>query len=98
MKESISIQVTVANRTYSLKMSAEEEKGIQKASVFINERLTELQKSHGIKDPQDMLAMLALQLAAENLNGKLVSETEGQESLTRINALNDKASAYLNSL
>lgn len=98
MKESISIQVQIANRSYSIKVSAEEEKRIQQAATMINERLAELQKSHGIKDPQDMLAMHSLQTISEQINRKLVSETEGQESLNRLNALNEKVGAYVNSI
>ena len=98
MKESISIQVQIANRTYSLKVSTDEEKGVQQVSESINKRLAELQKSHGIKDPQDTLAMLLLQIASEQLNRKLVPETEVQDSLKRINALNEKAGKYITSL
>ena len=98
MKESISIQVQIANRTYSLKVSPDEEKGIQKAAVLINERLSELQKNHGVKDGHDSLAMLTLQLASENLNGKSVSESEGKETLQRLNALQEKVGTYINSL
>ena len=98
MKESISIQVQIANRTYSLKVSPDEEKGIQKAAALINERLSELQKNHGVKDGHDSLAMLTLQLASENLNGKSVSESEGKETLQRLNALQEKVGTYINSL
>ena len=98
MKESISIQVQIANRTYSLKVSPDEEKGINKAAALINERLTELQKNHGVKDAHDSLAMLALQLASEQLNGKSVSESEGKENLQRLNVLQEKVGTYVNSL
>ena len=98
MKETISIQVQIANRTYSLKVSPDEEKGIQKAASLINDRLSELQKNHGVKDAHDSLAMLSLQLASEQLNGKSVSESVEKESLQRLNALQEKVGTYVNSL
>lgn len=98
MKENISIQVQIANRTYSIKVSPEEVAGVQNTVKFISERLEELQKNHAIKDPQDMLAMFALQYTSEQLKRKSVSEADEQEGIQRVKVLQDKLGKYISSL
>lgn len=98
MKETISIQVQIANRTYALKVSPGEEAGVQETAAFIGERLSELQKNHGIKDPQDMLAMFALQFTSEQFKKKSLSETEEKDGMQRLKVLQDKLGTYINSI
>ncbi len=98
MKENISIQVQIANRTYAIKVNPEEEAGVQATAKFISERLDELQKNHGIKDPQDMLAMFALQYTAEQLKRKSKAESEEEEGMHRVKILQEKLGDYINSL
>ena len=98
MKETISIQVQIANRTYTLKVNPGEEAGVQETAAFISERLAELQKNHGIKDPQDMLAMFALQYTSEQLKRISLSATEEKDGMQRIKMLQDKLGTYINSI
>ncbi len=50
---------------------------LQKAAQVVNSRLKEYETTFKIKDPQDLLAMCALQIAAEQLGaGKQVEHNE----------------------
>jgi cell division protein ZapA len=65
------INLSVANRSYPLVVKDEEErKSIVKAAELVNERLRQYEKDYAVIDRQDLLAMTALQLAAEVLNNK----------------------------
>jgi cell division protein ZapA (FtsZ GTPase activity inhibitor) len=66
----LSIKVNIANRTYPLSVLREEEEEVRKAAKYINERLTELQKSFAVKDKIDLFAMLALEMTLEKGHGK----------------------------
>ncbi|HEY8404435.1 MAG TPA: cell division protein ZapA [Flavobacteriales bacterium] len=64
MSEEISIKVTIAGRTYPLKVRSEEEAGIRSAEQSLEESIQLFQKSYAVKDKQDLLAMAALQVTA----------------------------------
>jgi cell division protein ZapA (FtsZ GTPase activity inhibitor) len=77
VSETISIKVQIGNRTYPLKISGDQEMVLQKAAQVVNSRLKEYETTFKIKDPQDLLAMCALQIAAEQLGaGKQVEHNE----------------------
>ena len=61
----ISIKVTIANRSYPLSVKPEEEIEIKKAVELIDTHLKDLEKSYAVRDKQDLLAMIALQLASK---------------------------------
>ena len=75
----ISIKVTIAGRVYPLTVKNEEEEGVRKATKLINERVKEYEDNFAVRDKQDLLAMIALQLASQNitLESKATLEEEG---------------------
>jgi cell division protein ZapA (FtsZ GTPase activity inhibitor) len=62
----LSIKVVIASRTYPLTIKREEEEGVRKAAKLINDKIKEYEENYFVRDKQDLLAMCALQLAAEN--------------------------------
>ncbi len=67
MSDQKSIKIQVANRTYPLKIKAEQQVIIEKAAKLIAERIQGHEQMSGVKDMQDVLALCALQLAAEHI-------------------------------
>ncbi|HPE43942.1 MAG TPA: cell division protein ZapA [Bacteroidales bacterium] len=59
----ITINIIIAERTYKLRIQAEEEERVRKAAAQINDRLKAYADAYAYKDHQDLLAMTALQLA-----------------------------------
>ncbi len=59
----ITINIIIAERTYKLRIQAEEEERVRKAAAQINDRLKAYANAYAYKDHQDLLAMTALQLA-----------------------------------
>ena len=76
----LSIIVTIANREYPLKVTAEEEVNIRKAVQIINDSIKEYAVSYPNKDTQDFVAMCALQYLSEVLKNEDNSE-EGDKNL-----------------
>lgn len=94
MVEPLKIKVTIAGRVYPLKVKNEnEEEGMRKAAVKINELVTKFEKNYAVSDKQDVLAMCALQFAslmeisAINKEHDLI---EASEKISNLNVLLDK--------
>jgi cell division protein ZapA len=69
----ISIKVLVGGRTYPLTVSENEQEKVMKAAEDINNGIELLRQNYGVKDPQDLLAMTALQLVSK---GQATSKKE----------------------
>ena len=82
MEDKLSIKVTIANRHYPLRISRSEEEAIRKSARLINERIKEYEQNYSVTDPQDLLAMCALQFANEatSAKNKKAELSEGQQN------------------
>jgi hypothetical protein len=69
----ISIKVLVGGRTYPLTVLENEQEKVMKAAEDINKGIELLRQNYGVKDPQDLLAMTALQLVSK---GQTTAKTE----------------------
>lgn len=94
MSEIISIKVQIGNRTYPLKVSGDQELVLQKAAQVVNARLKEYETTFKIKDPQDLLAMCALQIAAEQLGAGKQLENNNAEIQKELISLSELVSAF----
>ena len=65
MKE-LSINITIAGRSYPLNVPREQEAEIRNAGKLIQDKLQALANEFAVRDKQDALAMFALELASEN--------------------------------
>ncbi|CAN5767125.1 hypothetical protein BH11BAC7_BH11BAC7_31460 [soil metagenome] len=87
-----SVKITIAGRTYPIKVDAAEEAFVHDAAKSINERVDQLEKGFVVKDKQDLLALTALQIATQQLETqtKVVDDKDGiMASLTEIDELLD---------
>ena len=66
----ISLKVTIAGRTYPLNISEKEKDAVLSAASDINHSIEKLKKSYAVKDPQDLIAMTALQLVMKSDSNK----------------------------
>lgn len=65
MKKKISVKIPVGGRMYPLTIEMEEEESIRKAAKEIDESIKKLRGTYAVTDPQDLLAMTALQAVSE---------------------------------
>ena len=94
MADSLKIKVTIAGRSYPMKVkNVNEEEGMRKAANHINDLVTKFEKNYEVGDKQDVLAMCALQFAslieirAINKDQEL---NEATENLNKLSVLIDK--------
>lgn len=80
--EELSIKVNIANRSYPLTVQADEEEMVRRAAKLINDKLKDLQQLFAVKDMQDMLSMISLEIANELIRLKNTHSRE-QELLQK---------------
>ena len=68
MDEKLPIKVQIAERFYPLKIERKDEEKIRKAAKLINDKLLQYKQRYTDKDPQDFLAMAALQFVIQFLD------------------------------
>ena len=76
----ISLKVTIAGRTYPLNISEKEKDAVLSTVSDINHSIEKLKKSYAVKDPQDLIAMTALQLVmkSDSNKGSETSSSSGE--------------------
>lgn len=93
MGELLSVKVSIANRTYPLRITHEEQERVLKAAEMINKRVREFEESFAVKDKQDLLAMAALQFANEAM-GQDTSE-KSESFIAPVTEHIDRLSAFM---
>jgi len=96
MKESLKIKLSIANRVYPLTIKPNQEEGLRLAAQKIDETIKQFEQSYSVRDKQDVLAMCALQYAAEleiQLQNKIESEPSDKVN-ELINLIDLHLSAY----
>tara|TARA_Y100001978_G_C23700221_1_gene440350 strand:- start:2034 stop:2330 length:297 start_codon:yes stop_codon:yes gene_type:complete len=81
----VSLKVTIAGRSYPLNIKEGEKDSVIAAVSDINKSIENLKKNYAVKDPQDLIAMTALQLVMKNdSNAKSVSVDKSSNSMDAI--------------
>ncbi|HSY76321.1 MAG TPA: cell division protein ZapA [Bacteroidia bacterium] len=74
------IKVNISGREYPVNVTPDTEAAMLKAVALINEQVKTYSSSYAIKDPRDLLAMCALQLAFQHIEqGNAVQFNENVE-------------------
>ena len=88
MKNELSIKVIIAGRTYPLTIDRNEEESIREAVKMINDNIKIFESNYAVKDKQDLLAMVALQMATDlKVRKDEVNNSSSFEDLDRINQM-----------
>lgn len=94
MSKTVSIQVQIANKSYPLKVKEDQVEVLQEAAKKVAEQLKTYQTSFNLKEPQDILAMCALQQAAELLNASNNREKKELELANELTKLSEMVTAF----
>ena len=86
MSEKLKIKLTVADRVYPLTISPDQEASLRVSAKKIDEMTKQLEENYAVRDKQDVLAMCALQYAAQ-LENKLENNTTKDKPSNKINEL-----------
>ncbi|MBL6665686.1 cell division protein ZapA [Flavobacteriaceae bacterium] len=86
MSEKIKIKLTVADRVYPLTISPDQEASLRISSKKIDDMTKQLEQNYAVRDKQDVLAMCALQYAAQ-LENQLKNNTTKDDLSTKTNEM-----------
>ena len=86
MSDKIKIKHNVADRVYPLTISPDQEASLRASAKKIEMMTKQLENNYAVRDKQDVLAMCALQYAAQ-LENQLENNTTKDEPLNKINEL-----------
>jgi hypothetical protein len=93
MDEELSINVTIADRRYPMRIKRSEEEKIRKAARIINERILQYQQRYSGKDNQDCLAMSSLQFVIQVMDN--MEQSNISPFIKQIEEINDQLAGYL---
>ncbi|MFA9390195.1 MAG: cell division protein ZapA [Prolixibacteraceae bacterium] len=96
MEDELSINITIADRRYPMRIKRSEEEKIRKAAKIINERLVQYQERYIGKDNQDFLAMSAVQFVVQVLD--LMKDTDKNPVIEQIEQMNEELNKYLSKI
>ena len=93
MSNQLKIKLSIANRVYPLTINPKQEEGLRKATKKIEAMIGQFEQNYSVRDKQDVLAMCALQFAAQveqkSIDKEYVNE-EVHKNLIALNELLDK--------
>ncbi len=92
----IPINITVADRSYRLKINPEDEEMVRSTIKKLNEKIIEYKTNFAGKDMQDYVSMVLLWYATEQQKPTpaQISETGSKEKLDKIELLLDKTLSF----
>ncbi|MEH6762874.1 cell division protein ZapA [Aequorivita antarctica] len=87
MPEPLKIKLSIADRVYPLNINPSQEEGLRLATKKIEEMIKKFEKSYAVRDKQDVLAMCALQFAAQVEQKQIDTSSDTQETEEKLKAL-----------
>ena len=88
MSNALKIKLSIADRVYPLTINPNQEEGLRSAAKKIEEMIKRFENSYAVRDKQDVLAMCALQFAAQ-VEQKNIDKVNDQEQVEeKLEALN----------
>ena len=64
-EEMIPVNITIADRTYRVKVAPKDEEAVRKTASIINQKMVEFKGAYAGKDMQDYISMVLLWFATE---------------------------------
>lgn len=95
MNEKLKIKISIADRVYPLTIDYAQEEGLRNASKKIDKMIKQFEENYAVRDKQDLVAMCALQFAAQTEQKKITDSQNNDETLKRLEQLNDFLTIYL---
>ena len=95
MSNQLKIKLSIADRIYPLTINPSQEEGLRLATKKIEEMIKRFEKSYAVRDKQDVLAMCALQFAAQVEQKEIDKESDTEQVEEKLNALNQLLQEHL---
>lgn len=95
MDDKLKIKISIADRVYPLTVDFQQEEGLRSASKKIDVMIKQFEENYAVRDKQDVLAMCALQFAAQVEQKQIDSSSGLEEALERLAKMDEKLDSAL---
>lgn len=95
MSNQLKIKLSIADRVYPLTINPSQEEGLRLAAKKIEVMIKKFEQSYAVRDKQDVLAMCALQFAAQVEQKEINKVSDTQETEEKLKALNQLLHEHL---
>jgi cell division protein ZapA len=95
MSEKLKIKISIADRIYPLTVDGSQEEGLRSASKKIDIMIKQFEENYAVRDKQDVLAMCALQFAAQVEQKQIDKVIENEEINEKLILVNQKIAEFL---
>ena len=95
MDDKLKIKISIADRVYPLTVEPSQEEGLRSASKKIDAMIKQFEENYAVRDKQDVLAMCALQFAAQVEQKQLDKSADMDEALKRLQLMDEKLGDFL---
>lgn len=95
MGEKLKIKISIADRVYPLTVDPSQEEGLRSASKKIDVMIKQFEENYAVRDKQDVLAMCALQFAAQAEQRKLDVSVDTESAIQRLTEMDKKLGELL---
>jgi len=95
MSDKLKIKISIADRVYPLTVDPSQEEGLRSASKKIDAMIKQFEQNYAVRDKQDVLAMCALQFAAQVEQRQIEKSTIEETTKIKLEKLNDLLADYL---
>ena len=96
MDDKFKIKISIADRVYPLTVDPAQEEGLRSASKKIDAMIKQFEENYAVRDKQDVLAMCALQFAAQAEQKKINNSAEVDDASARLEKMKEKLGEILN--
>ena len=95
MSNQLKIKISIADRVYPMTIQSKQEEGLRKAAKKIEAMIKQFEQNYAVRDKQDVLAMCALQFAAQTEQKSLDNNSEVQLAEDKLRSLNELLQKHL---
>ena len=95
MSDQLKIKISIADRVYPMTISPDQEEGLRKAAKKIESMIKQFEQSYAVRDKQDVLAMCALQFAAQTEQKSIDNNSEVISAEEKLKALDELLQKHL---
>jgi cell division protein ZapA len=95
MDDKLKIKISIADRVYPLNVDPAQEEGLRSASKKIDAMIRQFEENYAVRDKQDVLAMCALQFAAQSEQKQIDKSADLDDALERLAKMNEKLNGLL---
>ncbi len=95
MEDKLKIKISVADRVYPLTVNPVQEEGLRSASKKIDAMIKQFEESYAVRDKQDVLAMCALQFAAQVEQKQLDKSADFDDAFARLKEMDERLDGLL---